>query len=109
MERVASTNIFANNGRVMGYKERRIKNVLKILKLRGLQLLKEFTGTISCKIPDFAIKRVRDIQVFVRDPISGFKLLTFQLSNLRESESDTIKCVHDSGASIDPHKKIEKK
>ena len=61
------------------------------------------------KFPNFTIKKVTDSQIFVRDPISGFKLLTFQLSNLRESELDTIKYVYDSGASIDQHNKIEKK
>ena len=70
--------------------------MLNILEFRWLQLLKEFTGTITCEIPDFAIKKVKDFQVFVQDPISGFKLLTFQLSNFRESELDNIKYVYDS-------------
>ena len=71
--------------------------------------MKEFTGTISCKIPDFVIKKVKDFQVLfeILSPVSSFSLI--QLSNFRESESDTIKFVYDSGASIDQHKKIEKK
>ena len=44
----------------------------------------------AVKFPNFTIKKVTDSQIFVRDPISGFKLLTFQLSNFRESELVTL-------------------